>query len=75
MRIKTIITILAIALLTAGCSSEKKSAELLDTARFEEKQNNTGHAVKLYEEIIQKYPDSAAAKNAKTRLEELKKKP
>jgi TolA-binding protein len=73
MKIKTIITILTAALLAVGCSSEKKSAEMLDTARLEEKQSNTGHAVKLYEEIIQKYPDSSAAKTAKSRLDELKK--
>ena len=54
----------------AGCSSDKKATELLETARFEEKQNNREHAVKLYNEIIRKYPDSSAASAAKSRLQE-----
>lgn len=54
----------------AGCSSDKKATELLETARFEEKQNNREHAVKLYNEIIRKYPDSSAASAAKARLQE-----
>lgn len=57
----------------SGCSSaEKKSAELLDTATFEEKQNNFEHATKLYNEIIATYPTSQAAKNAASRLDILK---
>jgi TolA-binding protein len=56
----------------AGCSSgEKKAAELLETARFEEKQNNLEHATKLYEEILKKYPSAQAAKDAATRMSEL----
>lgn len=69
----TLITALFSALLLAGCTSgEKKAAELMETARFEEKQNNREHAQKLYEEIIKKYPDSAAAKDAAGRMNELK---
>jgi len=61
------------ALLLTGCTSgEKKATELLETARFEEKQNNREHAQKLYEEILKKYPDSATAKEATGRLNELK---
>lgn len=68
-----LITALFSALLLAGCtSSEKKAAELLETARFEEKQSNREHAQKLYQEIISKYPDSAAAKDAAGRMNELK---
>jgi TolA-binding protein len=64
--------ILALALL-AGCSSgEKKAAELLETARFEEKQRNLEHATKLYDEILNKYPSSPAAIDAATRMGELK---
>lgn len=67
------ITALFSALLLAGCTSgEKKAAELMETARFEEKQNNREHAQKLYEEIIKKYPDSTAAKDAAGRMNELK---
>jgi TolA-binding protein len=57
----------------AGCvSGEKKATELLDTAGFEEKQNNFEHAAKLYDEIIRNYPGSRAATEAATRLGALK---
>ena len=71
--------LIAIAMvLLAGCSSgEKKAAELLETARFEEKQNNFEHAAQLYDEILKKFPDTPAAKEASTRAADLnsKKKP
>ncbi len=69
----TILVSLLSALLLAGCTSgEKKAAELLETARFEEKQNNREHATKLYQEIIRNHPGSAASKDAAARLDELK---
>ena len=72
MRLRTIITLLAITIL-AGCTSgEKKAAELLDTAVFEEKQNNFEHASKLYDEIIKKYPETKMAQAAAAHLETLK---
>jgi len=63
-------TILAIfASLLAGCTSgDKQAAELLETARFEEKQNNLDHAAQLYNEILKKYPSSPAAKDAAARM-------
>lgn len=73
LKVKYLIAILTFALLVFGCSTDKKATELLDTARFEEKQNNNDHAIKLYNEIIQKHPDSPAAKTAKTRLQEIHK--
>jgi TolA-binding protein len=64
--------ILLLALLN-GCSSpEKKAAELLETALFEEKQNNREHAAKLYDEILTKYPASPAANTAAARAAEFK---
>ncbi len=54
----------------AGCSDNKPS-ELFETARFEEVQNNEEHAVKLYREIIRKYPSSEEAKKAAERLSEI----
>lgn len=69
---RIIICILLPVSLLAGCSGEKKAAELLETARFEEKQTNREHAVKLYKEIVAKYPGTPAAASAKTRLDELK---
>ena len=72
MKIRIVIALLATAIL-AGCTSgDNKAAELLDTAGFEEKQNNFEHAAKLYDEILKKYPDSQAAKDAATRLGVLK---
>jgi TolA-binding protein len=57
----------------AGCSpGEKKAAELLDTARFEEKQSNLEHATRLYDEILKKYPSSPAARDAAARLAEIR---
>lgn len=59
--------------LLSGCSSgEKKAADLLETARFEEKQSNLEHATKLYSEILSKYPTTPAAKDAAARMGELK---
>lgn len=52
-----------------ACSD--KAAELYDTAQFEELQKNREHAVQLYKEIVEKYPDSAQAKESAKRLEEL----
>jgi TolA-binding protein len=69
-----LMALVALALLPAGCSSEKKAAELLDTARFEEKQHNLEHATKLYDEIVRKYPGSPSAAEAAQRLEALKQK-
>ena len=69
----TILVSLLSVLLLAGCTSgEKKAAELLETARFGEKQNNREHATKLYQEIIKKHPDSAASRDAAARLDELR---
>lgn len=72
MRITATMLILMMLALAAGCSGGSKANELLDTARFEEKQNNRDHARKLYEEIVAKYPDSPAAAEAKYRLGQIK---
>jgi len=57
----------------AGCGESPQ--QLFETAQFEELQNNQSHARELYEQIIQKHPDSDFAKKAALRLAELKKKP
>ena len=64
--------ILIFSLALASCSN--KAAEMFETAKFEELQNNKEHATELYEEIIKKYPESEQAKKAKERLAELEKK-
>jgi outer membrane protein assembly factor BamD (BamD/ComL family) len=58
-------------LLLVGCGDKAK--DLYDTARLEEKQNNTPHATKLYRQIVEEHPDSPYANQAKTRLAELEK--
>ena len=57
-------------LLLVGCGDKAK--DLYDTAQLEEKQNNRPHATKLYRQIVEEYPDSPYANQAKTRLAELK---
>ncbi len=63
--------LLVVALLVSAsllsCSGNK-AAEMYDTARFEEKQNNKEHAIQLYREIMNKYPDSPYAGEAAERL-------
>jgi outer membrane protein assembly factor BamD (BamD/ComL family) len=57
--------------LLAGCTGDK-GKELFETAQFEEKQHNEEHAIRLYEEIVQKYPGSENAKKAAERLQTIK---
>ncbi|MBX3236754.1 MAG: hypothetical protein KF814_11430 [Nitrospiraceae bacterium] len=57
-----------------GCGSDQ-SDQLLETARFEERQNNPAHAKELYEQILRDYPGSPAAVPARERLAALSPKP
>ncbi len=66
------ILLLIFAFTLSACSN--KAAEMFETAKFEELQNNKEHATELYEEIIKKYPDSEQAKKARERLAELNQK-
>jgi TolA-binding protein len=66
---RRLLLVLCLALVLAGCGDRAK--ELYETAQFEEKQTNAEHAGKLYREIIEKYPDSPYAAQAKARLAEL----
>ena len=64
-------------LLTVCCTaftacSDDQGKQQLETAQFEEKQNNREHAVKLYEEVVTKYAGSPNAKLAQERLNALK---
>ena len=58
-------------LLLVGCGDRSK--DLYETAQLEEKQNNRPHATKLYRQIVEEYPDSPYAEQAKSRLAELDK--
>uniref|UniRef100_C6E0P9 Lipoprotein n=1 Tax=Geobacter sp. (strain M21) TaxID=443144 RepID=C6E0P9_GEOSM len=69
---KIVLLMMLVLALAAACSSDK-SKELFETAQFEEKQNNKEHAKKLYQEIVDKYPDSPLAKQAQERVAALAK--
>jgi hypothetical protein len=71
MKHSILILLLLFAFVLPGCSGDK-AAELYNTAGFEELQNNREHALKLYEEIVEKYPDSEYAQKAEERIEEIK---
>ena len=64
---------LAVCLLLALVGCGDKAKDLFDTAQLEEKQNNRPNATKLYRQIVEEYPASSYANQAKTRLAELEK--
>lgn len=70
MRKLVLLTSLVLALLAACADDQGK--QKIETAKFEEKQNNRDHAIKLYEEVVKKYPGSPNAKFAADRLAALK---
>jgi hypothetical protein len=63
------IVLLAAALSLAGCGGN--AAELLETAKLEELQNNPAHARELYREILRHHPGSPEARIAEERLRAL----
>lgn len=71
MKRKLLVIMTLILMAVSGCSGDKGKQQL-ETAQFEEKQNNKEHAIKLYEEVVSKYPGSANAKTAQERLTVLK---
>ena len=73
MKIRLIVLFLLLALALPGCSGQK-TKELFDTAKLEELQNAPDHAMKLYQELLDKYPESEYAPKAKERLSALKEK-
>lgn len=70
LRILSLFALVIIGL--TACNSANGGAQQMETAQFEEKQNNKEHAIKLYEEVVSKYPGSANAKLAQERLHALK---
>jgi TolA-binding protein len=68
-------SLVVMALLSALAACSNQAAELYETAKFEELQNNKDHAIKLYRDIIEKYPDSMQAKEAAKRLAEIQASP
>jgi len=71
MRGKIILLLLSLALAFSACSGNK-AEELFETAKLEELQNAPDHAMKLYQEIVDKYPESEYARKAKERLSAMK---
>ena len=71
MREKIILLLLSLAIAFSACSGNK-AEELFETAKLEELQNAPDHAMKLYQEIVDKYPESEYARKAKERLSAMK---
>lgn len=69
---KYILILLAVCCTALTACSGDQGKQQLETAQFEEKQNNREHAIKLYEEVVTKYPGSPNAKAARDRLNVLK---
>lgn len=69
---KFVLILLALCCTTLAACSGDGGKQQLETAQFEEKQNNREHAVKLYEEVVSKHPGSPNAKIAQERLNALK---
>lgn len=67
---RLVLAALLLSALMGGCSGDS-GKKLLETAQFEEKQNNREHASKLYAEIVAKYPNTPEAKLARERLQAL----
>ena len=63
--------LLVIAILFGMGCSDHRAEELFDTAQLEERQNSLDHARQLYLEVMDKYPDSPYAQEARKRLEAL----
>ena len=65
---KKLILIMMMTLIMAfSACSEKKAREMYETAEFEELQKNFVHARKLYQEIIEKYPNTEYSRKASSR--------
>lgn len=62
--------LLLLQLILVSCGDSPK--ELYETAEFEVLQTNYPHAIKLYQEIIDKHPNSNFAEKSRERLEEIR---
>ncbi len=61
------VILIGTGIMLGGCT-DKKAKELFETAQLEERQNNSEHARRLYQEIIEDYPDSDYAEPARERM-------
>lgn len=62
----------AFAMAISACSGNE-AEQLFETAQLEEVQHNKEHALQLYREIVEKFPDSEYARNAQERVDALQK--
>ena len=62
--------LLLLQLTLASCGDSPK--QLFETAEFEMLQTNYSHAEKLYQEIVDKHPNSEFVEKSRERLEEIK---
>ena len=72
--IKRTIIIFCTLIFLAGCS-DKAAQELYEIGQLEERQHNNANAIRLYQEVADKYADSEYAGKAKARLAAINKKP
>ena len=68
--VKTVAVLILMAV-AMGCSQGAEA--LYDSARLEERQNNTEHARQLYLEVVERHPDTEYARLARERLKGLEK--
>ncbi|OQY50343.1 MAG: hypothetical protein B6240_01790 [Desulfobacteraceae bacterium 4572_87] len=70
---QTILVLMMVSFMAVtGCTSNNAGA-LFETAEFEELQKSDTHAAQLYQEILEKHPDSKYAGKARERLKALNK--
>lgn len=69
---RIILMLLTVCCAALSACSGDGGKQQLETAQFEEKQGNKEHAIKLYEEVVSKYADTANARLARERLNALK---
>lgn len=69
---RSLLIMLTLCLTMLVACSGDNGKQQMETAQFEEKQNNREHAITLYEEVVSKYPGSPNAKIAQERLAVLK---
>lgn len=63
--------ILVFFLFVLTACGQDQAMQMLETAQFEERQQNLVHAKQLYEDILRQYPESTAAPTARARLDAL----
>ncbi len=67
-RARALIAVSMLVLCLSGCQSGSGAEQLMETARFEELQNNPEHARQLYQQVLKDYPNAPQAKQASERL-------